>query len=190
MCGGAAVWNVLHRYGLTSTSTVGVVGMGGLGHLAIQFASKMGMNVIVISTNSDKKADASKLGASQFVVSNEGEKIDIGESKLDALLITSSVDIKCDSYLPLLNPRATIFPLTVHFGDLKIPQFPLIAAGLRIQGTVIASRSEIKQMLKFAASQNVRPVTVQFPLNKDGIEDSMRTLSEGKMRYRGVLVAQ
>jgi D-arabinose 1-dehydrogenase-like Zn-dependent alcohol dehydrogenase len=189
MCGGATVWSCLRRHGLSSTSTVGVVGVGGLGHLGIQFASKMGMKVVVLSSNADKKEEALRLGASQFVTLGQ-DKPDIGESKLDALLISSSVAMDWDNYLPLFNPQAVIFPLTLHYGDLRIPQLPFVLAGLRIQGVVMASRAETKQMLEFAATWNIRPITVQFPLNKEGIEESMRVLEDGKMRYRGVLVAQ
>jgi D-arabinose 1-dehydrogenase-like Zn-dependent alcohol dehydrogenase len=190
MCGGATVWNALHRYGLSSDSTVGVIGIGGLGHLAIQFAAKMGMNVVVLSTNESKKDEALNLGASHFAITNGKDAIDIGATKLDALIVTASVDIEWDTYIPLLNPKATILPLTIHFGNFSVPQFPLLAWGYRVQGTVIASRSELKKMLEFAARNDVRPVTMLFPLNKVGIEDSIKTLSEGKMRYRGVLVAQ
>lgn len=120
----------------------------------------------------------------------ENEKLDVGSSKLDALIVTSSVELKWDSYLPLLKPRAMIIPLTVHFGNFSISQYPLMGNGLRIQGTVIASRFELGQMLEFAARTGVRPVMMTFPLTKDGIEESMNALSEGKMRYRGVLIPE
>lgn len=190
MCGGATVWSALHKYGLSSTSTVGIIGVGGLGHLAIQFASKLGMNVVVLSTNESKKDEALKLGANSFVNTSGAEAIDIGPKKLDALIVTASVDIKWETYMPLLSPQAMILPLTVHFGNFSMPAFPMIGNGLRIQGTVIASRLELKRMLDFASRHNIRPVTMLFPLNKVGIEDSIKTLNDGKMRYRGVLVAQ
>lgn len=190
MCGGATVWSALHKYGLSSTSTVGVIGVGGLGHLAIQFASKLGMNVVVLSTNESKRDEVFKLGANRFVNTSGAEAIDIGPTKLDALIVTASVDIKWETYMPLLKPQAMILPLTVHFGNFSMPAFPMIGNGLRVQGTVIASRLELKRMLDFASRHNIRPVTMLFPLNKVGIEDSIKTLSEGKMRYRGVLVAQ
>ncbi|KAL6910082.1 chaperonin 10-like protein [Trichoderma evansii] len=190
MCGGATVWSALHKYGLSSTSTVGIIGVGGLGHMAIQFASKLGMNVVVLSTNESKKDEALKLGANRFVNTSGAEAIDIGPKKLDALIVTASVDVKWETYLTLLSPQAMILPLTVHFGNFSMPAFPMIGNGLRIQGTVIASRLELKRMLDFASRHNIRPVTMLFPLNKVGIEDSIKTLSDGKMRYRGVLVAQ
>jgi D-arabinose 1-dehydrogenase-like Zn-dependent alcohol dehydrogenase len=190
MCGGATVWNTLRKYGLSSTSTVGILGVGGLGHLAIQCASGMGMKVVVLSTTDKKKEEALSMGASDFIVTQDKKKIDIGSSKLDALLVTSSVQIEWDSYLPLLNPQSIIIPLTVHFGNFSVPQFPLLAAGIRVQGTVITSRSEMNNMLALTARTDVRPRIMSFPLNKNGNEDSIKILSERKMRYRGVLVAE
>lgn len=189
MCGGATVWSALNKYGLSSTATIGVLGVGGLGHLAIQFAAKMGMNVVVLSTSDSKKAEALKLGATRFVVVQDKKEIDIGPSKLNALLVTASVDTDWSLYLPLLSPRATVIPLTMHFGNFVFPHFDLLASGIRVQGTVIASRYEVTKMLSFASRTGVRPVLMSFPLNKDGIEKSIQTLTDGKMRYRGVLVS-
>ncbi|UKZ80231.1 hypothetical protein TrVFT333_007988 [Trichoderma virens FT-333] len=75
----------------------------------------MGMNVVVLSTNESKKDEALSLGASRFAVTNGKDAIDIGATKLDALIVTASVDIEWDAYLPLLKPQAMILPLTVHF---------------------------------------------------------------------------
>lgn len=190
MCGGATVWTALHKYKIPSTATVGVIGVGGLGHLAIQFAAKMGMNVVALSHSDSKKDEALKLGASRFVATKGAKKLDIGPTKLDALFFTTSVPVEWDIYLPILNAEAVIFPLTVHFGNFEIPQMPLIQTGFRVQGTMVASRFETNKMLEFAARREVKPVIEQFPLNKKGIEEAMKKLEEGSMRYRGVLVAQ
>lgn len=89
MCGGATVFAVLSMYKIKSTSRVGVMGVGGLGHLAIQFASKMGCEVVVFSGTESKKEEAMRLGASQFVAMKGKTELDIGK-KLDALLVTTS----------------------------------------------------------------------------------------------------
>lgn len=104
MCSGTTVWSALHKYGLSSTSTIGIIGVGGLDYLAIQFASKLGMNVVVLSTNESKKDQALKLGAYHFVNTSGSEAIDIGLLKLNALMVTASVDIKWETYKPLLKP--------------------------------------------------------------------------------------
>ncbi|KAF4943356.1 hypothetical protein FGADI_13472 [Fusarium gaditjirri] len=188
MCGGATVWHALHKYDLSASSTVGVVGVGGLGHLAIQFASKMGMKVLVFSTDGSKKEEALSMGATDFVEVTTKNIENMGK-RLNALLVTSSSSIQWDRYLPVLKPRAIIIPLTVHFGDFNIPQYPLIASGLRVQGSVIASRLETRKMLSFAAHHKIRPVVMRFPMTKEGINTAIEVLNSKKMRYRGVLVA-
>lgn len=91
MCGGATVFNALHSYDIKSTDRVGVMGVGGLGHLAIQFASKMGCDVVVFSGSDSKKEEARKLGATEFVAMKGKKELDIGR-KLDVLIVTTSVN--------------------------------------------------------------------------------------------------
>ena len=89
MCGGATVWGPLYDLGARLGDRVGVLGIGGLGHLAIQFASKMGMEVVVFSTSESKAQKSFDFGASEFHITSELEKFG-GIAKLDALLITSN----------------------------------------------------------------------------------------------------
>lgn len=89
MCGGATVWSPLTQSGIGPGGRVGVIGIGGLGHLAIQFASKMGLEVVVFSSTEDKKQKAFEFGASEFHVTNGDENLK-GIAKVDVLLITSS----------------------------------------------------------------------------------------------------
>lgn len=101
MCGGATVFNALYTYGIKSTDRVGVMGIGGLGHLAIQYAAKMGCEVVVFSGSDNKKEEAHKLGAQEFVAMKGKKELDIGR-KLDALLVTSSVSPGMSPSCPLL----------------------------------------------------------------------------------------
>jgi D-arabinose 1-dehydrogenase-like Zn-dependent alcohol dehydrogenase len=89
MCGGATVFNALHSYDIKSTDRVGIMGVGGLGHLAIQFAAKQGCDVVVFSGSDNKKEEAQKLGAREFVAMKGKKELDIGR-KLDVLLVTTS----------------------------------------------------------------------------------------------------
>jgi D-arabinose 1-dehydrogenase-like Zn-dependent alcohol dehydrogenase len=189
MCGGATVFNALHTYGIKPTDRVGVMGVGGLGHLAIQFAAKMGCDVVVFSGSDNKKDEAMKLGASEFVAMKGKTELDIGR-KVDALLVTTSVNPDWKIMLPVMAPTSIIFPLTVSMGNFEIPHLPLIQQGITIQGSVVAARSVHRHMLEFAAQHNIKPIIMEFPLNESGIEDAMATLRDGKMRYRGVLKPQ
>lgn len=89
-----------------------------------------------------------------------------------------------------MAPNGTIFPLTVDFGTTPIPILSLIVGGKSIQGSASAPHAQLVKMLKFVVQHNIRPAIMKWPLTKEGIEESMKTLREGRMRYRGVLVAQ
>ncbi|KAJ7348685.1 hypothetical protein DFH08DRAFT_1080007 [Mycena albidolilacea] len=170
MCGGATVFEVIDSYNIRPTDRVGVVGIGGLGHLAIQFLSKMGASVVVFSSTDSKREEALRLGATEFYATNGVESFEM--TKLDHLMVTTS-------FIPDWKP----------FTDLVIPMMPIVLGGINIQGSVVSSRSAQKKMLNFAARNHITPIVETFPLSKSGIEDGMARLREGKMRYRGVLVA-
>ncbi|KAH7093730.1 chaperonin 10-like protein [Paraphoma chrysanthemicola] len=189
MCGGATVFNALHTYGIKPTDRVGVIGVGGLGHLAIQFAAKMGCDVVVFSGSDSKKDEALKLGAKEFVSMKGKTELDIGR-KLNALVVTTSFNPDWNLMLPVLAPTSIIFPLTVTDGNFEIPQMGLIGGGITVQGSVVAARAVHRHMLAFAALHDIKPITMEFPMTTEGIEDAMSTLRDGKMRYRGVLKPQ
>ena len=89
-----------------------------------------------------------------------------------------------------MKAGGTIFPLTVSFDAPPIPLLRLDTNGLRIQGSAGSPRFQFKKMLKFAVQHDIKPMIMTWPLNKEGIEDAMTTLIEGRMRYRGVLIAE
>jgi D-arabinose 1-dehydrogenase-like Zn-dependent alcohol dehydrogenase len=93
-------------------------------------------------------------------------------------------------YMPIMAADGTIYPLTISFGTDPIPLLPLITGGLRIQGTAGAPRGEFRKMLEFCVQHDIKPTIMTWPLNENGVAESMKTLREGKMRYRGVLVAE
>ena len=95
------------------------------------------------------------------------------------------------SFFPILAPRATIYPMTstAGSGDLSVPYRPLVIQGITIQGTVCPSRSVHTKMLRFAAVHGIKPITQEFPLTTEGIEEAMTKLDKGEVRYRAVLVA-
>lgn len=90
--------------------------------------------------------------------------------------------------MSILAPGAIIFPLSVESGDLVVPYMPLLLSGLRIQGSIVANRATHNRMLEFAARHQIKPLVNKYPMSVRGLEDAMKALNEGKMRYRGVLV--
>ena len=190
-CGGITVYSALMENPIKPGDRVGVIGVGGLGHLAIQFASKMGCEVVVFSGTNTKEIEAKKLGAKEFYPTKGAKELKLeGGKGIDRLLVTASVQVDWSLYLPIMNPRGIIYPLSVSDDDFKIPYMPLLAGGIRIQGSVVGSKQLHHDMLEFAAAQDIRPVNQTFPLTKEGIDEAFKTLEDGKMRYRGVLVAQ
>ncbi|KAH7121761.1 chaperonin 10-like protein [Dactylonectria estremocensis] len=188
MCAGATVFNALRMIDDAATARVGVIGVGGLGHLAIQFAAKMGCDVAVFSGTDSKKSEAMKLGARTFYTTKDQEVLDIGDKKLDIVLVTANMPPEWKLYIPLLSPGATIFPLTIALGNFSIPYQALVSMGLRVQGSVVAPRAVQKQMLEFASRNGVKPMVETFPMTESGITEAFKTLNDGRMRYRGVLV--
>lgn len=188
MCGGATVFNALQAFGTRSSDRVGVIGVGGLGHLAIQFAAKMGCEVVVFSSTDNKREEAMGLGATEFIAT-KGVK-ELQTRPIDRLLVTASFQPDWSQYIPILAPRASIYPLSVDSSDFIFPYMAIIRKELTIQGSLVAARQVHREMLEFAARHQIRPIIEQFPMTVEGINEAMERLGSGKMRYRGVLIAQ
>ncbi|KAH8900796.1 alcohol dehydrogenase [Thozetella sp. PMI_491] len=188
MCGGATVFSPLYNSGARAGDRVGIIGVGGLGHLAIQFASKMGMDAVVFSSTEAKREEALKFGAAEFHVTSGGKKLE-GIEKVDILLITSNaVPAELINFLPLLAPGAKVFPLTISTENLPLSPLSLIGGGLTVIGSGVSGAGPLKAMLSFAAKHGVRPQIEKFEMSQTGVTDAMQKLRDGKMRYRGVLV--
>ncbi|GJN73939.1 hypothetical protein PLIIFM63780_008010 [Purpureocillium lilacinum] len=198
-CGGATVFTALK--GIRPGETVGVMGVGGLGHLAIQFAAKMGCRVVVISGSERKKQQALELGAHEFIATggraegkSNGEngansKIET-KSPINRLLVTTSAQPQWDVLLPLLAPRSQIYPLSVDEGNFEFPYMPILGQGIRIQGVIVATRAVHREMLDFAALHAIKPIIEKFPMTEDGIAAALDRLDKGQVTYRAVLMAQ
>jgi len=190
MCGGCTVFNALHAYDTQPTEAVGIMGVGGLGHLAIQFAAKMGCHVVAISGSDSKKEEAMKLGANEFIAMKNVDKEVKASRPLDRLLVTTSAQPDWEKLLPALAPGATIHPLSVSEGNFSIPYMPLLLQGLRVQGSVVAPRFIQRRMLEFAAFHKIEPIVEKFPMNEENINKAMDKLNDGDVHYRGVFIPE
>ncbi|KAL4904015.1 hypothetical protein BDW74DRAFT_154978 [Aspergillus multicolor] len=188
-CGGATVFAALD--GVRATDTVGILGVGGLGHLAIQFAAKMGCRVVVLSSSERKKDEALKLGAHEFIAMKGLSTLtDSISTPLNRLLVTAAVPPSWDLLVPILAPRANIYPITVSPGSLEIPYMTLIGTGVKIIGTMVPARAVHRRMLEFAAFQGVEPLVEEFAMTEEGIKEAMERLERGEVRYRAVLIPE
>ncbi|KAH8646720.1 NADP-dependent alcohol dehydrogenase [Xylariales sp. PMI_506] len=188
MCGGATVFAPLYESRACPGDRVGIIGLGGLGHLAIQFAAKMGLDAVVFSNTASKKQEALDFGAAEFHTTAELDKL-TEIAPLNILLITASFNADLSLYLPLLAPGAKIYPLTISGEELAgISPLTLIMRGLSIVGSGVASACTHRAMLTFAAKHRVKPKIEKFPMTQDGITEALQRLKDGSVRYRGVLV--
>ncbi|KAI1818002.1 GroES-like protein [Poronia punctata] len=185
-CAGATVFSALFDYGTKSTETVGIMGVGGLGHLAIQFAAKMGCRVVVLSGSESKKEEAMRLGAHEFIATKGKDKLEVSRP-LDRLLVTTSFQPDWELILPLMAPKSFVFPLSVSSAKFEFPYMPMLANGITVQGTICASRLTHERMLEFAALNHIEPVVETFDMTEAGILDAMTRLDEGKIHFRAVL---
>ncbi|KAI9933616.1 hypothetical protein ASPWEDRAFT_185755 [Aspergillus wentii DTO 134E9] len=190
MCAGATVWTVLTRFGIRPDDRVGIMGVGGLGHVAIKLASAMGCHVVVLSSSESKGQEAMEFGASEYHVFRSGGEPPKDFKPVKHLLLCGSGGMDYQFLLPLMDSPSTIYPLTATFEPAPIPTLQLDFQGVCIQGSLVASRHGIRTLLEFAARKNIIPNVMTFPFTADGIGQAMETLRVGKMRYRGVLVRE
>ncbi|WVR08779.1 hypothetical protein IAU60_005837 [Kwoniella sp. DSM 27419] len=174
--------------GLKPTDVVGIMGVGGLGHLAIQFAAKLGCRVVVLSRSDRKKKEAMDLGAHEFIATANLDKNAELEHPITRLLVTTSAQPDWEQIIPLLSNRSTVYPLSVSDDKLSLPYMPILAKGITIQGSIVANRSQHRQMLDFASLHQIQPIIEKFPMSEDGLKSAMDKLDAGDIYYRAVLV--
>ncbi|KAJ0384187.1 hypothetical protein COL922a_008905 [Colletotrichum nupharicola] len=189
MCAGAAVYSALKAAKIHNGSRVGVLGVGGLGHLAIQFAEQMGGHVVAISNSPGKEADSRSFGASEFVCLS-GAKCGSnpeGLKLLDFIMLAGSQQPDWKAIIPMLRRGGVIFAMTVDPEDLKVSYMDLVINAISVRGSLPCSPPLHQEMLEFAAAHKVLPVIDSFAFTEEGINEAMEKLRNGKMRYRGVV---
>ncbi|KAL4816754.1 chaperonin 10-like protein [Aspergillus spinulosporus] len=190
MCGGVTVYSPLKHYGCGPGKTVGIIGIGGLGHFGVLFAKALGADrVVAISRKSDKRADALKLGADEYVATAEDtEWMANNKRTLDLIVCTvSSSKMPINDYVSLLKVDGTMIQVGApEDGALTIPAFTLIANRVKLGGSLIGSPDTIREMLELAAEKGVKPWVEERPM-KDA-NQAIKDMNAGDARYRYVLV--
>ncbi|KAH8703640.1 putative alcohol dehydrogenase [Talaromyces proteolyticus] len=187
LCAGATVWTVLTEYGIKPTDRVGILGIGGLGHLAIKLASALGCHVVVLSSSESKRQEAFEFGAKEYFVLKSGEKPS-GLLPLDHLLVCGSSSSMDYTFLvSLMEIHGSIYPLTVSSDKVPILLHDAVLKGVRVQGSLTSSRRSLRRLFEFVAERDIHPTLQKFPMSVEGIETAAKVLDSGKMRYRGVL---
>jgi uncharacterized zinc-type alcohol dehydrogenase-like protein len=185
LCAGITVYNPLRTHGINPSSRVGVVGIGGLGHLAVQFARVFGAEVTAFSTSAAKEEEARALGAHNFVNTRESKAMKEVFGTLDFVLSTISEDQDWGVYLQTLRPTGTLCFVGVPPSPVSVHALPLISGIRSITGNPTGSPYRIKEMLDVAARHGVKAKTELFPMAK--ANEAIEKVKKNKVRYRAVL---
>lgn len=184
-CGGITVFNPIVQFDIKATDRVGVVGIGGLGHLALQFLNKWGCEVFAFSSNASKDAEAKKLGAHQVVNSRDPEALKKIAGSLDFIIVTVAVPLDWSAYLQTLSPRGRLHFVGAVGSPLGVTPVELLPGQKSISGSPLGSPATTAKMLDFCARHEIVPMTEDFPMSR--INDAFDRLRSGQARYRIVL---
>lgn len=185
LCGGITVYAPLRNHGVRPSSRVGIVGIGGLGHLGLQFAKAFGAEVTALSTSKDKEAEALEMGADHFVNTRDTAELKKVAGSFDFLLSTVSADQDWPALINSLRPKGTLCVVGVPPSPLSLPAFPLIAGQRSVAGSPTGSPHDLHEMLDVAARHGVKAITERFAMAK--ANDAIAKVKKGKVRYRAVL---
>lgn len=185
LCGGITVFSPLKNYGVKPYHKVGVIGIGGLGHLAIQFARAMGCEVTAFSSSANKEAEARKFGAHNFVNSTDANALKKVANTLDFIISTVHVKLDWMSYLNILKPNGKLCFVGASVSTLDIPAMAFVLGQKTVCGSVIGGRASIAEMLEFAARHNIVAQTELFPIAE--VNKAIEKVRNNTIRYRAVL---
>ena len=185
LCGGITVYNPLRNLLARPSSRVGVVGIGGLGHLGLQFARAFGCEVTAFSTSKDKETQAREFGAHHFVNTRETGALKKLASSFDLILSAVSADQEFQSFVNALRPKGTMVVLGASPSPLQVGAFSLILSQRAIAGSPTGSPGDLIEMLDVAARHNVKALTERFPMKN--ANQAVARVKQNKVRYRAVL---
>lgn len=184
-CGGITVFNPIVQMGVSPMDRVGVVGIGGLGHLALQFLNKWGCEVIAFTSSDAKAKEARSLGAHETVNSTSDADMARVKGRLDFILVTANVDLNWPTYIDALAPKGKLHFVGAVPNPVPVAIFPMIVAQKTLSASPLGSPVTTQQMLDFCARHKINAVTETFKMTD--ANRAIKHLHDGKARYRVVL---
>ncbi|MEW5878024.1 MAG: NAD(P)-dependent alcohol dehydrogenase [Acidobacteriota bacterium] len=185
LCGGVTVYSALRHAGMSSGQRVGVIGLGGLGHLAVLFASRLGNEVTVFTTTPEKAKEAENLGATWAFVVEPGQSPPAPPYRLNLLLSTVPYPQDWVAYLQWLDSDGTLVLVAGGPKPLEIPFWALLAKRRRVMGSPIGGRAILKETLELAARLGITPKVEVFPMAS--VNQALEHVRQNRVRYRAVL---
>lgn len=186
VCAGITTYSPLRHWNVGKGSKVGVIGLGGLGHMGVKLAAAMGAEVTVLSTSEKKRADAMRFGASNFVITTDKATVKSFSKHFDIILNTVSSSINYGSYLHLLKRDGTLVMLGIPEGPISINSvFPMMSKRRSISGSPIGGIRETQEMLDFCAEHGV--VSDIEIISIDKVNEAYERILKSDVRYRFVI---
>lgn len=185
LCGGITVFNPIIQAHVLPTHRVGVIGIGGLGHLAVQFLNKWGCEVTAFTSSPGKQDEVKKLGAHHVINSRDDTAMQKIAGSLDFILNTANANLNWQSYLAALAPKGVLHTVGVVPDPIPVPAFTLISGQKSVSGSPLGSPALTRKMMEFCARHKILPVTEEFELKN--VNEALARLESGKARYRIVL---
>ncbi len=185
LCAGITTYSPLRHWGVTEGQKVGVVGLGGLGHMAVKFAHAFGARVVVFTTSPDKTEDALRLGADEVVVSRNADEMQKHAGSFDFILDTVSANHDINAYLNLLRLDGNITLVGAPEKPLDISAFSLIMGRRSLSGSSIGGIAETQEMLDFCGEHNITADVEVIPIQK--VNQAYERLLKSDVKYRFVI---
>lgn len=184
-CGGITVFNPIVQCNVHPTDRVGVIGIGGLGHLALQFLNKWGCEVTAFSSSPDKAEEAKRMGAHHVVNSKDSKAIEKLAGRFDFILNTANANLDWSLYINALAPHGRLHTVGMIPDPISAQTVQLIMGQRSVSGSPLGSPATIQDMLQFCTRHNIMPLTEHFAM-KD-VNKALDHLRSGKARYRVIL---
>ncbi len=184
MCAGLTVYSALQRHILKPGMQVGILGIGGLGHLAIQFAHAMGCHVTALSSSPGKEQQARAFGADSFLLSSDKSAMRAAVYSQDLIICTANAGIPWGSLFNSMKKRGQL--ILLGFPDLAFNSTDLVAHELSITGSLIGTPILMREMLSFAGEHAITPMVELMPMVQ--VNEALEKVRENKARYRIVLI--
>ncbi|KFN51334.1 NADPH-dependent aldehyde reductase Ahr [Arenimonas composti] len=187
LCGGITVFTPLYEFGIRPTAKVGVVGIGGLGHMALKFCRAWGCEVTAFTSSRSKEEEARAFGAHHVVATGDADALKALAGHFDLILDTVNVSLDWNGLLGALAPNGRLHVVGAVLDGIQVSVFPLMMGQRSLSASPTGSRVAIDTMLGFAARHAIAPKTEHFPMSR--ANEALDHLRAGKARYRIVLDA-
>ncbi|TAL12748.1 MAG: NAD(P)-dependent alcohol dehydrogenase [Nitrospirae bacterium] len=185
LCAGITTYSPLRQFNVGPGQRVGVVGLGGLGHMGVKLAAAMGAEVTVFSTSSSKEQDARRLGAHDFVATKDPKNLEALANRFHCILDTVAADHDLNLYLNLLRRGGALALVGAPPKPMAVNAFSLIMKGRTLSGSLIGGMRETQEMLDYCAARNITSDVEVIPIQQ--VETAYERTIKGDVRYRFVI---